>query len=141
MKYLKQEGIKSIISLTRSSLELELIKFANIENILHLPIYFSGIPQKNQIINMLDFIDKERDKENPVLVHCDEGYNRTGTIIAIYLIVNENFSLEEALKHIRFIRSGAISEHQENFLKDFAKNNNFSRNIESNHFLREFSDK
>lgn len=127
MKYLRQEGIKSIITLTISSLDTELLKIAGIENYLHIPLYYSGFPEKKQIIETIEFIKKEGVKDNPVLVHCDEGYNRTGIILALYLIEVKFYTIEKALEFVRKQRTGAISEKQEIFLKNYADNNGISK--------------
>ncbi len=52
--------------------------------------------------NVLKFLKVATDAEKqPVFVHCQHGADRTGTMIAIYRIVVEDWSKEEAMEEMR----------------------------------------
>ena len=48
------------------------------------------------------FLRIVEDKENrPVLVHCEQGFHRTGVLVAAYRIAHCGWSFEKALKEMQ----------------------------------------
>ncbi len=100
-KFLKEIGIKKIINLTvNSSINaVEGLEF------IQLPIPDFSIPDR-QIIEKYIKIIKEAEKNNePVLVHCFAGCGRTGTMLAVWLLLkNKVVNNADAISEMRKMR-------------------------------------
>ena len=94
-------------------------------NYLHLIVEDFGAPSIEEIDSTVDYIQRQIDNRKPVMVHCAAGKGRTGTILAAYLLKNENLTAEQAIKKIRNLRPGSIQSNiqemtismYENYLK------------------------
>ncbi len=69
-------------------------------------------PDRDTILALADFL---RTLEYPALVHCKSGADRAGFMAALYLLIAENASAQEALKqlsprygHFRFAKTGIL---------------------------------
>lgn len=51
--------------------------------------------------NAIDFIDKGRNSNGCVLVHCNAGISRSAAIVMAYLIKKEGMSVNEAFSFLR----------------------------------------
>ena len=65
-------------------------------------------------------------ENGPVLIHCHSGKDRTGMVMAAYLIEFENFSVEAAMEEVISVRPVAFSaegwmEFGREVLEDFNK--------------------
>ena len=59
---------------------------------------------------MVKFLKTVTDENvQPVFVHCKHGADRTGTMVAIYRIVVEGWSKEDAIKEMR---QGGFGYHE-----------------------------
>ena len=90
---LESLGVKSILELSYFDIDSNLpdAKTTSL-HIVHYPLLPLGIEQ-SMIFEMFDIY---RDLEKPVLVHCYHGSDRTGLFVAIYRILYQNWSKEEA---------------------------------------------
>jgi protein-tyrosine phosphatase len=52
----------------------------------------------------LPFISQGIEREEPVLVHCDAGISRSGSVVVAYLMASRELSFEDALKTARAVR-------------------------------------
>jgi atypical dual specificity phosphatase len=66
----------------------------------------------------VNYIGRQLDNGNPVMVHCSGGKGRTGTILAAYLIKKRKaLNAYQAISKLRNIRGESIqSKDQENTL-------------------------
>ncbi|PCI44078.1 MAG: protein tyrosine phosphatase [Proteobacteria bacterium] len=64
--------------------------------LLHIPIRTSNISDEH-VIKALRFIRKS---DKPILVHCWHGADRTGTIIAMYRIIEQGWSKQAAIDEL-----------------------------------------
>ena len=59
----------------------------------------------DQLEIAMKFIDRSRENNSSVLVHCVQGISRSSTIVIAYLMTRESMSLQEAYKHVKDRRS------------------------------------
>jgi atypical dual specificity phosphatase len=129
--WLIKHGIKTIITVREVPLpsnwftdSIKNIESDNI-NYLHLSVEDFGAPSIEEIDSTVDYIQRQIDNRKPVMVHCAAGKGRTGTLLAAYLLKNENLTAEQAIKKIRNLRPGSIQSNiqemtismYENYLK------------------------
>ncbi len=94
LNYLKSKGVKTIIDLENTADVQDryaaLVKKAGMKRI-HIPLNDMKAPDPAQwrVINAA--------MKRPVYIHCKWGEDRTGLIIAKYLIVDKGYSVKEAL--------------------------------------------
>ena len=117
--WIKQEGVKSIVTIREEPLEDEWIKDVNY---LHVHSNDMGIPEFSDLVNSVDFIHQRITNDEPVMVHCLAGLGRTGTILACYLIKYEDMTADDAIEKVRRERHGSIqSFSQEEIIFRFEK--------------------
>jgi len=94
-------GVKTILNLRRLRDNTKKAKDFNF-NLVHYPIKTKALNEED-IYNALRII---KNAEQPVLVHCWHGSDRTGTIIAAYRMVIENWSKEDAIHEFQLDHLG-----------------------------------
>ena len=120
--WLKQEGVKSIVTIREEPLEDEWIKDVNY---LHVHSNDMGIPEFSDLVNSVDFIHQRITNDEPVMVHCLAGLGRTGTILACYMIKYQKMSTQDAIDYVREKRHGSIQSYpQEEMIFRFEKSLN-----------------
>jgi protein tyrosine/serine phosphatase len=96
MKNLKKIGMKTIINLRAFHSGKDGIKGTGLLN-KELSVKTWHIEDED-VIRVLKII---REKENgPFLIHCQHGADRTGVMIAMYRIVEQGWSKDEAIKEM-----------------------------------------
>ena len=117
--WVKQEGVKSIVTIREEPLEEEWLEDVNY---LHIHSNDMGVPEFDDLINSVDFLHQRITNDEPVMVHCLAGLGRTGTILACYLIKYQQMSADDAIQKVRNERYGSIqSFSQEEIIFRFEK--------------------
>jgi atypical dual specificity phosphatase len=117
-------GIKTIVTVREVPLPSKWFTADNINSVdyFHLKVEDYGAPSIEEMDNTVDFIQRQITNEEPVMVHCAAGRGRTGTILAAYLLKEENLTSDQAIKKIRKIRPGSIqSDRQEMVISMYEK--------------------
>mgnify|MGYP003635017643 CR=1 FL=1 len=89
-------GVKTILNLRRLRNNKKKAKDFNFR-LVHHPIKTKQLNEED-ILNALSVI---QNSEQPILVHCWHGSDRTGTIIAAYRMVIDNWSKEQAIEEFQ----------------------------------------
>lgn len=109
-------GIKTVVSLRAFHSDEALLKQSGIR-MVRIPIYTWDIDDKD-VIHALRAVH-EAQAQGPVLLHCLHGADRTGLISAMYRIVYQGWSREQALDELEHGGYGyhAIWKNIPNYLR------------------------
>lgn len=107
-------GIRAVVSLAEEEPPPDLTAHGFTHHIAKFPpvMLFSPGMRKAFIYQALPvwrFIDCQIMTNSPTLVHCHAGKDRTGAILAGYLIIYKGYSREEALKRVRAAQPDAMT--------------------------------
>lgn len=101
-----QAGIGAVVSLA-GGVKYADLRAAGIE-VLPVPqpmILLEDEPQRERFLDIMPlvvhFIDKARGAGRGTLVHCHYGRDRTGAVLACYLVEREGLSPDEAVARVR----------------------------------------
>ncbi len=109
---LREAGFRTIVSLV--PVDGESIRAAGFR---HLLVPLNGglafLPPMRrrlirQIIPIVDFVAEEVAAGRPTLVHCRKGNDRTGAVLAGYLIRHQGVDPEEAIRRLLALRPTAL---------------------------------
>ena len=96
MQNLKDLGIKTIINLRSFHSDRDEI---GATGLAYEHIYMKAWhPEEKEVVRFLKIVTDPR--RTPVLVHCQHGADRTGTVIAVYRISVQGWSKAEAIREM-----------------------------------------
>lgn len=97
LQRLAQLGIKTIVNLRgaddRTRAEEREAQSLGLRY-YNVPIRWYGRPKDEQVERVLSIVSAPENQ--PVFVHCRRGADRTGTIVAIYRMLNDSWTSEQA---------------------------------------------
>jgi len=105
MQNLKKRGIETIVNLRSFHSDRDEIGSTGLG---YEHIYVKAWhPERKEIVRFLRLVTNE--KQTPMLVHCQHGADRTGTMCALYRIAIQGWTKKEA---IREMREGGFNFHE-----------------------------
>jgi len=118
LAFLKAEGVTVIISLLETPLNLPEYRAAGFEA-HHVPVEDFQAPSLEQIAEACTLIEQALARNQKVLVHCNAGIGRTGTLLACFL-VHAGASVEPAIERVRTERPLSLeTREQEQAVRDY----------------------
>jgi protein tyrosine phosphatase (PTP) superfamily phosphohydrolase (DUF442 family) len=93
---LERMGVKTVVNLSSKNIDQFYIGDKTLDY-LHLPIK-TWDPQIQQVVKFLKIATDP--KSWPILLHCQHGADRTGTMVAAYRIVMQNWPKEKAIREM-----------------------------------------
>ncbi len=100
---LQQKGIKTLIDL-RAETPVSRLEKAEAQKLgleyINLPMSDKA-PTDKQVQTFLETTRAARDKNAPVYVHCAHGSDRTGCLVGIWRVTEDNYSYDQAYKEMR----------------------------------------
>ena len=105
-EFLKDKGFEVIVSLTEYPLSEVLLEEFGF-TVKHIPFRDFDAPTMEQIEDFVAFAEKVRAEDKKLVVHCEAGIGRTGTILACYL-VSKGYSAADAIEEVRAKRPGSL---------------------------------
>ncbi|WP_026040136.1 MULTISPECIES: dual specificity protein phosphatase family protein [unclassified Acinetobacter] len=96
---LKKYKIETVINLRSRNEDAKVLKDQPF-NLVHIPIYTWAI-NREDLLEAMRAIQTAKQNNQKVLVHCYHGSDRTGATIAMYRIIFENWSIDEAVKEMK----------------------------------------
>ncbi len=105
-EFLKDNNIDAIVSLSEFPLDANLVEAFGFE-VKHIPVRDFESPRLEQVGDFLKFAKKIRTDGKKLVVHCDAGAGRTGTMLACYL-VSKGYDAAKAIEEVRRKRPGSI---------------------------------
>ena len=114
--FLQLQDIRAIVRMEENTISGEALEMVD----LYEPVPDYTAPSMEQIHRMVTFIEAEIETwEHPVVVTCQAGLGRTGTVLASYRVY-VGYKPEDAIKLIRNLRPGSIqTADQEDSIKRY----------------------
>lgn len=95
---LKSLGIKTVISLRAFHSDDELLANSGIQH-KRIPVLTWKITDDDVVIALRAI--RSAEKDGPALLHCQHGADRTGLISAMYRVLYQNWTREQALEELQ----------------------------------------
>ena len=115
-------GVKSIVNLREddaaAEYEASLAGAAGLKY-FNVPLGRTGRPQDEQVEKILSLVNDPANQ--PVLVHCRLGADRTGTVIALYRITHDGWTSKRATDEAEDFGMHFWESGMKNYIRDYYK--------------------
>ncbi|MFX0095538.1 MAG: protein-tyrosine phosphatase family protein [Candidatus Hodarchaeota archaeon] len=120
-EFIRDQGIKIIISLESRYWYDIYDQSLNYFKFYSIPVKDFAPPSVQQVKSFWQIAQIYKDKNAPILVHCGAGCGRTGTFLALWLLLRKEVkNASIAINQIRKLRPCSIeSDSQGQFLRNF----------------------
>ena len=98
--------VRGVISLNDAFLDWSPLIATGIKH-LHVEVADYRPPTIQQMQTIVAFIES-LGSDAPVLIHCNAGMGRTGTVLASLLVWRDRLTAKEAIKGVRSLRRGSV---------------------------------
>lgn len=99
LPFLQQHKIDVVINLRSRDKDTKILKNYPIQ-LIHHPIHTWALDRKD-LLQVMKSIQIAQNNNQKVLLHCYHGSDRTGASIAMYRIIFENWTTQEALNEMK----------------------------------------
>jgi len=130
MKGIWRRGVRAILTLTEDPIPAGAAERLGM-TLMHCPIRDHAPPTFDQIEQCLNFLDSSISSQKRVVVHCEVGKGRSGTIIAAYLMKRNGYAPSHAIDLLREIRAKSVEPNQEFVLIKYYETRGCGRHLET----------
>jgi protein tyrosine phosphatase (PTP) superfamily phosphohydrolase (DUF442 family) len=122
MHQLKKMGVKTLIDLrAQTEAAHDEAALAKKLGIKYINMTMTAeAPTKKQVETLLATIDSAKERNEPVLVHCAHGSDRTGCMIGIWRVTRDNWAFDDTYKEMRKYYFGVKYDKLRNAVKERA---------------------
>jgi atypical dual specificity phosphatase len=100
----------------------------------HIKVKDYSAPPVKELNELITYIDSEITKGRPVIVHCNGGSGRTGTVLAAYLMKKEVLTTELAVRKLKEIRGRTVIHRKQlDTLKEYESYLHVAKEIGETH--------
>jgi atypical dual specificity phosphatase len=107
LAWVKKKGIKSVFTIREYPLPSSWFPDCDMDY-RHLNVENYGAPAVDVLDDAVDYIGNEIRNGKPLMVHCNGGRGRTGTLLAAYLMKKEGLPADQAIQKVQEIRGRRI---------------------------------
>lgn len=97
---LRKHDIDVVINLRSRDKDKTVLSQQNFQ-LVHVPIHTWAL-DRDDLLTVMKTIQTAKSKNQKVLIHCYHGSDRTGASVAMYRIIFENWSTQDALNEMKY---------------------------------------
>ena len=122
LAWVAKNGIKSVFTIREYPLPASRFPTRCHINYKHLKVENYGAPPVDELDAAVAYIDHEIKNGKPLMVHCNGGSGRTGTLLAAYMMKKEGLTAGQAIKKVKEIRGRRIRRKKQlDTLKEYER--------------------
>ena len=117
---LKIMGIRTVVNLRNKHSEKQAVEESGMKSI-EIPFDIFSTPEASSVDKVIALMSDKRN--HPVFVHCAQGQDRTGTIVAIYRMKVNGWSLSMAEQEMQDFGFNDIWVHLKSYVRQYPEAN------------------